>query len=228
MIGIFIQLLVSAALLWFAEKQPITALGVFPLRVRARQFILGFVFTAFLCSLSKLFYSSVTSTSWVVNPAYTHLVFLKAIYQDVKSVLFEELLFRGALLYLAIKKLGMGKAILLSALAFGIYHWFSFGALGNPVLMIYVFLSTGLMGFVWALAFARTKSMALPIGLHLGWNVFLNSVFSKGPWGDVLLVLNPAESDNPLVGIPALINFILPILIIPLLCLWYIVKVKKE
>jgi len=33
---------------------------------------------------------------------------------------------------------------------------------------------------------------------------------------------------NPLVGIPSLINFILPLLIIPLLCLWYVVKIKKE
>lgn len=228
MIGILFQLFASAALLWFVEKQPLTVLGVFPLRVRARQFIFGFFITACLCSLSQFLYSSLTASLWALEPVYTHLRLLNAIFKDVKSVLFEELIFRGALLYLAIKKLGTHKAILLSAIAFGVYHWFSFGAFGNPVLMTYVFLSTGLTGFVWALAFAKTKSMALPIGFHMGWNIFYNSVFSRGPWGSVMLVLNPSEPLVPLAGIPALINFILPNLIVPLLCLWYVLRTNKE
>jgi hypothetical protein len=54
--------------------------------------------------------------------------------------------------------------------------------------MAYVFLSTGAFGLMLAIAFARTKSLALPVGLHLGWNLVAYLVFSAGPLGSGLLV----------------------------------------
>lgn len=50
--------------------------------------------------------------------------------------------------------------------------------------MLVVFIGTGLMGYAWALAFSKTESIAMPIGLHLGWNFTFNSVFSNGPLGN--------------------------------------------
>ncbi|WP_232424833.1 CPBP family intramembrane glutamic endopeptidase [Algoriphagus resistens] len=107
---------------------------------------------------------------------------------DFNSVLTEELLFRGALLFILIERIGPRKGIMISAVAFGIYHWFSFGIFGNIFPMFFVFIGTGLMGYAWALAFSKTKSIFLPMGLHLGWNFTFNTIFSKDPLQKGLLV----------------------------------------
>ena len=227
MLGIFVQLIISAILLWVVEKKNLTVLGVFPPGLRVPQFILGLVIAGSLCAVVQLFYSSFTHSLWKSNPLFNYQLLIKSIGLDLKSVLFEELIFRGALLYIAIKKLGSRKAIILSAVAFGIYHWFSYNAWSNPVMMIYVFISTGIMGLVWAYSFSKTKSMALPIGLHLGWNLVYNSVFSKGPWGDILLVLEQTEDSIPLTGVISLINFIMPTILVPLF-IWFVVRKTKD
>jgi len=227
MLGIVVQLIISAVLLWLVEKKNLTVLGVFPVGLRIRQFILGFVVAGSLCVVVQLFYSSFTHSLWKSNPIFNSQLLVKSIGLDLKSVLFEELIFRGALLYIAIQKLGTRKAILISAAAFGIYHWFSFNAWNNPVVMIYAFISTGIMGLVWAYAFSKTKSMALPIGLHLGWNLVYNSVFSKGPWGDILLILEQTEDSIQLTGPISLINFIIPTLLVPLF-IWFVVRKTSD
>jgi|GEM_PF-2557562 multisubunit Na+/H+ antiporter MnhE subunit len=55
MLGILVQLIISAALLWFVEKQSLAALGPFPALVRPRQFIFGFIVSAALCIVAQLF-----------------------------------------------------------------------------------------------------------------------------------------------------------------------------
>jgi hypothetical protein len=52
---------------------------------------------------------------WKLNPALSANLILTGIWWNVKSVLFEELIFRGVLLYILIKRLG----------AFKSYHYFS-------------------------------------------------------------------------------------------------------
>ena len=105
----------------------------------------------------------------------------------------EELIFRGALLYILIQKLGKLKGIIISSIAFGIYHWFTFEILGSIIPMIVVFIGTGLMGYAFALSFSKTKSIAMPIGLHLGWNFTVNTIFSNGPLGNGIIL---SESNN--------------------------------
>jgi len=106
----------------------------------------------------------------------------------VNSVLFEELAFRGYLLYQAVKRLGFWQVSLLDAAAFGAYPWVCYGAPGQLVPMVFVFLYTGAFGRMLALAFAATRSVAAPIELHLVWNAVSQIVFSTGPYGTALLV----------------------------------------
>ena len=114
---------------------------------------------------------------------------------------------------------------LLSAIAFGIYHWFSYGVLGNIMGMLFVFIGTGLMGYAWALAFSKTKSIILPFGLHLGWNFTYNTIFSNGPLGELLLI---SQGGNELTGWASLLNFINGLIIIPVLVLIYVRYFVKE
>lgn len=224
MVGILIILAVSWLLLFITEKTSLLALGFLPLHKRFFQFSVGFLLTAILCTLVQILEASLQSSVWVVNDVISVTTILQALWFDVRSVITEELIFRGALLYILIQKIGPKKSILISSIAFGIYHWFSYGILGNVPAMAFIFIGTGLMGYAWALAFYKTKSILLPIGLHLGWNVTYNTLFSKGPLGDLIFI---SQGGVELTDWLSLINFVSGLILVPilvLLCVQYFVK----
>ncbi len=189
---------------YFFEKKNIFQTWLTPAEQRVREFIVGFLFMGLLCILSQLILSQISGLSWTISEETSLRKFLNSIALDIYSVLFEELLFRGVLLYGLIKYTTEQKGILISAAAFGIYHWYTFGVLGNVLGMSLVFLTTGFMGFVFAKAYAQTKSIILPIGLHLGWNSVNNSIFSNGPNG--IIFLTPDQTVE-LEGYFAIISF---------------------
>jgi membrane protease YdiL (CAAX protease family) len=75
------------------------------------------------------------------------------------------------------------------------------------------------MGYAWACAFSKTKSILLPFGLHLGWNFVHNTVFSKGPLGDLILI---SKGGNELTDWISLLNFTIGLIIVPALVLIYV------
>lgn len=206
MAGNIIGLLLSWLILWFSDRKSLLVLGFTPVFKRLFEFLLGFFFSGLLCASLQLFEAWLTNAHWYLNSKISFSNIAGYLLWNFNSVMFEELLFRGALLYIAIKRLGGNKGVLLSAICFGIYHWFSFGVLGNIVPMIFVFIITGLMGFAWACAFKRTSSMALPIGLHLGWNFVFNAIFSKGFVAIPILILERSSNYFALEGALAIIN----------------------
>jgi membrane protease YdiL (CAAX protease family) len=219
-IGILIFLALSWALLFFIEKESLLALGFTPLLLRLKQFGLGFLICSFLCLVVTLALSALKSETWLLNDQFNIEGLLSSVWYDLKSVFTEELIYRGAILYILIKKLGHKKAVLISAVAFGVFHWFSFGIIGSLVPMIYVFLLTGLMGLVWAYAFVKTKSIMLPFGLHLGWNVIANGLFSKGPLGKMALGASGGVESEGLIMILGLIITVF----VPALVTWLFIK----
>lgn len=206
MVGNIVGLLLSWLVLWLLEGKNLLVLGFTPVAKRTFQFIIGFLFSGVLCASSQLFEAFITNSSWRLNPAITFSQIGQYFVWNFNSVLFEELIFRGALLYTAIKRLGAKKGIILSAIGFGIYHWFSFGLIGNIVPMIMVFFITGFMGLAWAWAFFKSGSMALPIGLHLGWNFVFNAVFSKGFVTTPVLIAERGADYMPLQGTWSILN----------------------
>lgn len=228
MIGILVAIAISWLLLYLIEKKNILALGFLPIGKRLKQFLIGFLITGILCILVQFLESYLKSSTWILNKDITSGIIIKSFWWDFKSVFTEELIFRGALLYILIQKIGSRKSILISAIAFGIYHWFSYGVLGNVMAMILVFIGTGLMGYAWAWAFSKTKSIMLPFGLHLGWNFIYNTIFSKGPLGESVLI---SKGGNELTDWASLLNFISGLVIVPILVLIYVrffVKKKRK
>jgi len=219
MLGILVVLAVSWLLLHFLEGKSILALGFLPPVKRAKQFLMGFLIAGTLCVLVQYSEAFLKASSWTLNENITAAIIAKSFWWDVRSVLTEELIFRGALLYILIQKISSKKSILISALAFGIYHWFSFGVIGNIVAMVLVFIGTGLMGYAWAWAFSKTKSIMLPFGFHLGWNFVHNTIFSKGPLGELLLI---SSGGHELSDWASLLNFTSGLILVPLLLLIYI------
>jgi uncharacterized protein len=116
--------------------------------------------------------------------------------------------------------LGLHKACILSLAAFGVYHWFTYGALVNIPQMLYIFILKGVGGLMFAYSFAITKSVYLPIALHLGWNIVSVIVFSLGPLGDQVLIASGGE----LLGIWSIAFFLYQVAALPFITLLYLRK----
>lgn len=225
MAGIIIALLASWGLLWLVEKKHLTTLGIFPGVSRMKQLGGAILLSVTFCFIYHLLRTLFIDNSWYYNRSYSFREFLLNAWWVVKSVLFEELIFRGALLFIAIKKLGIQKACILSAAAFGVYHWFSYNTFGNPGQMGIIFLMTGIFGYVLALSFAKTGSLYLPIGLHLGWNLANIILFSNGPLGHQMLV---RVNNLQLQGLPSLAVFLYQALALPVFTFVYLQYFMKS
>lgn len=188
MIGIIVQLAISWLLIWLYEKAGLGFLGLMPSKKRLRDFALFFLVTAACSASGFLLKNLIAKQSWMLNPDLDAWLIVKGIWFTVKSVLFEELIFRGVLFYILIKKIGAMKAIIISGIAFGIYHWFSHELWGNPQQMAIEFVTTGCMGLVLAYGYAKSFSLYIPIAIHLGWGLIQMVVFSGDTIGEQLLV----------------------------------------
>jgi membrane protease YdiL (CAAX protease family) len=186
------------------EKRNIFASWLTPANLRLKEFTFGFLLMGALYLLSQLFFTYMSNVSWAVSEEITVSKFLSSSLADVNSVLIEELVFRGVIFYGLITYVSQRVGLIISVIAFGIMHWFSYGVLGNVLGMVLVFITTGLMGYVFARAYIKTKSIVLPVGLHLGWNWVNGSIFSNGLSGTVLLV---PSSVVPMEGFFAMISF---------------------
>lgn len=94
----------------------------------------------------------------------------------------EELQFRGYGLQRAVEGLGRWPGQLLLALLFTGVH------LGNPGMTgstrIWAVLNIFLAGLFFGLVWERTRSLAIPMGLHFGWNWMQGSVLGFGVSGN--------------------------------------------
>jgi membrane protease YdiL (CAAX protease family) len=188
MTGIIVQLAISWLIVWLYEKGNLNCLGLMPTKKRLLDFTLFFLVTT-ACAISGFLLKMwIAKQSWMLNPALNTGAILEGVWFTVKSVLFEEFIFRGVLLYILIKKLGATRAIIISAVAFGIYHWFSHELWGNPAQMAIEFVMTGIMGLVLAYGYAKSFSLFIPIAIHFGWNIVQMVVFSGNTIGKQLFV----------------------------------------
>ncbi|RZM05304.1 MAG: CPBP family intramembrane metalloprotease [Pedobacter sp.] len=188
MIGILVQLALSWLIAFLFARKNLSVLGLRPTAARLTDLMLFFALTAGFCALANLVRLHFTGEQLQLNPKFSFQLLLDGIWWNIKSVMFEELIFRGVILYLLIRKIGAMPAILISAIGFGIYHWFSFSVIGNPMQMLIVFLTTGCMGFVLATGYRKTFSMYIPIAVHLGWNFTHIFIFLQGPTGNGMFV----------------------------------------
>lgn len=225
MFGIIVELIISWVLLWIVCKKHLSVLGFRPTKHRMTSLIAGFLIAASCCTVWQLMTTAFIDNSWAFNKQATTKGILESSRWTFVSVIYEELIFRAALLYIAIKKLGAVRACILSAVCFGIYHWFSYNIFGNPLMMFIVFLMTAIVGLSWAFAFAKTGSLYLPIGLHLGWNLFSIVVFSNGNFGQAILV---KANNNQNQGLLSWFVFLFQVLALPMLTLWYLKWLSKK
>jgi uncharacterized protein len=217
MIGILIQLVISWILILFFEKGNLSVLGLRPTKSRIIDFLFFLLITSAFCATGFFFRIYLAREQWELNPNLNIELFFSGLWWNIKSVLFEELIFRGAIFYILIRKIGTIKAILVSSITFGIYHWFSFEILGDVKQMAIYFVITGTMGAIYAFGYSKTFSLFIPCGIHLGWNFTQSFVFSQGQIGNGIFRLVKSQ---PNVTISYGSFFL--IFFIPLLTTWIV------
>lgn len=186
MLGLLVIIVISGLLLHFFEKDSIHVLGIIPIKKRLLQFLLGFGVITLISLVNILIETFILKVEWQLA-TIDYRTILSALWYHLKSALTEDLVFRGAILFILIKRLGANKAIVISAIVFGVYHWFSYGIIGERViLLVYVFIITGFTGYVWAFTFCKTRSIMLGLGFHLGVNFINACFFESQPYGELL------------------------------------------
>ena len=223
MLGSFIVICVSLLLLKIFKIE-FSEFGYKPTSKRLKSFGIGFSVSAIVCTIYFLLIIKTLDYNFKINEDYSLNEFLFGAWWTFRSVLMEELLFRGALLILAIKYLGKHKASLLSSIIFGIYHWFSYNVFGSLMPMLNTFLITFIGGLMFAYAYAETRSLYLPIALHFGWNLMTITIFSEGPLGNQLLI---TSGGNPM-GYLYFVFLLYQILVLPIFTFYYLRIIKRS
>lgn len=147
-------------------------------------------------------------------------------YLFLAGALFEELLHRGFMFQRLIAGIGFWPAQLAIAALFASGHW------GNPGMdnstLFWASLELALGSIVLGLAYYRTKSLALPLGLHLGWNWaqgnllgFEVSGFDQHGWFQPILLGQPEWLTGGSFGPEASVFAVLvDVIVIALLLTW--------
>jgi hypothetical protein len=106
---------------------------------------------------------------------------------------YEELLFRGYYLQNLADGTNLPVAVLLSSAVFGLAH------LGNPSSSWIAALGILAAGLFLSFAWLRTRSLWLPIGLHIGWNFLEGPIFGFEVSGTPTTSLIQQSVDGPLL-----------------------------
>lgn len=187
MIGIVVILGISWLLLHFFQKENLTVFGFWPLKKGFAQFLIGFVLIILIRFVITFIESELRAFEWTLNPDFQVQTVLNALWYHIKSALTEELIYRGAVLYILIQRIGAKRATILSAIVFGIYHWFSYDMFGSGIVpMAYILLITGFVGYVWAYTYEKTGSLMMPLGFHIGVNMIQTFYLPNQPYGELL------------------------------------------
>lgn len=198
MIQIVALLAISWLIIWLIERGNLSTLGFLPTFQTGKYFAILFIVSALVSATYFLLKMWLAKEVYILNDGLTFYSFFKESWYQIRTVLTEELICRGVILYLMIKKWGQRYAIIYSSILFAVLHGLNAGVWDNVVNLVLVFVSTFSMGLLLAYAYARSRSILLPFGIHLGWNWVQNYVFPDNPMGSHVFVL---EGPPPVVTI---------------------------
>lgn len=182
-------LAISWFLIWFFEKRNLSVLGLTPTKDRIKYFSILFIVSAILSATAFLLRMYFVKEEYTITQSLTSKSILLEIWYQFRTVLTEELLCRGALLYILVKKIGKGKAVIVSSIIFAVLHWINAGVWGNLTQMFIVFTFTFAMGLLLAYSYTRSFSLLLPFAIHFGWNLTQNYIFPDTIEGNHIFTL---------------------------------------
>lgn len=211
---IYPSLLVTVLSIWiivhFVERRPLASLGLSLGWPTIRHLLIGFLVgiviqdsTIYAILYSRFgllpkwpFFAPIPDLSRFVTVAWDLL--LVAVY--------EELYFRGYLLQVLLEGVSTVPAVLLISIVFGLGHYYETGWASV--------LGAGLAGVLYAIAYLKTRSLWLPIGIHFGFDSAIMYLGVQAT-GNMQIDPNVISFSNP-ISILGEIVVILLFLLLPL------------
>ena len=182
-------LAISWLLIWLFEKGNLSVIGLTPTKERLKYFTILFIVSAILSAIAFLLRMYFAKEEYILSQSLTTKSILLETWYQFRTVLTEELLCRGVLLYILIKKIGQTNAVIISSIFFAVLHWINAGVWGNLTQMIIVFTFTFAMGLLLAYSYARTFTLLIPFAIHYGWNLTQNYIFPDSSLGNHIFTL---------------------------------------
>jgi membrane protease YdiL (CAAX protease family) len=150
------------------RRQPLSGVGLQFDATWLRQLLWGTAFgSAQMLAVAALIYAA-GGVRFALDPAHGLAALAYGAWVFACVAVLEELLFRGFVFQRLVDGIGAPTALLLMAALFAIAHW------GNPGMQgateLWASIDLALVGILFGLAYLRTGSLALPIGMHFGWN----------------------------------------------------------
>ncbi len=165
---LFLMSLLASWICTRLRKEPLASIGWRVNRRWVKEVVWGTGFGAGVMGLAAGLLWAVGGVTWELDPARSLGALSSGFAMFALVACWEENLFRGFIFQRLLDGVGVWPAQLILALFFGIAHW------GNPGMhgatKIWATLDIALAAVFLGLAYLRTRSLALPIGLHLGWN----------------------------------------------------------
>ncbi len=163
------------------RKERLSSIGFVLDRRWARELGIGSCFGTASALLAVTIIWAVGGVRFELDPARSVAMLAYGVHVFLFVALFEETLFRGFVFQRLVAGAGAWVAQITLGLLFATSHW------GNPDMhgatlvwaSVELFLGAVLLG----LAYLRTRSLALPIGIHLGWNWALGHLLGFGVSG---------------------------------------------
>ena len=194
-LGVGLILLVTWIVLRL-RREPLSSVGLVMNGRWARDFGIGTGLGIAMIFITAGLVMVFADVSFSVNPEASITTVLYGLYFFLIVSLREELLFRGFIFQRVIDGLGVWGAQILFGLFFAAAHF------GNPgmegVTFAVATIVIALAAIFLGAAYIKTKSLALPIGIHLGWNWAQGYVLGFGVSGtEVDGVLEPSFGNAP-------------------------------
>ena len=150
------------------RREPLAAIGLRLDRSWARELLVGAALGIALIALVTGLIVAAGGVRFSLDPARSLGALGMGVWVFAWVALLEELLFRGFVFQRLVDGLGSWPALLAMAALFALGHWNNPGMEGAT--LVWASIDTALGAVLFGLAYLRTRQLALPIGLHFGWN----------------------------------------------------------
>ena len=150
------------------RKQPLADVGLALGGRWLRHALFGIVFGGITMGVVASCIAAAGGVRFHLDPAHGMMALAIGAWSFAGVALFEELLFRGFVFQRLVSGVGPWVALIAMGLLFATGHWDNPGMHGATLAWatVELFLGAVLLG----LAYLRTRSLAMPVGIHLGWN----------------------------------------------------------